>query len=143
MDKILEFLDFSSIDPQMYWRLQDRNQEKTFEINWRRDAQVRWRFREYGALFWTLSQPDEIIGRLTAIGIDMEEFENCLKTSLLHQVCFADRIVKDSRELLGTDLVEAGIQDHEEFLRNIGVLVERMKPTVSAQTGTHLRVVKD
>lgn len=142
MDKILEFLDFSSIDPQMYWRLQGQDATKTFEINWRRDSTIPWRFRECGGLFWTLSKTDEIISRLSAAGIDLDEFEQCLKTSLLHQVCFADRIVKDSRSLLGDDLVDAGIQDHEEFLRNIGTLVEKIRPTITPN-GSHLRVVKD
>lgn len=146
MDKILEFLDFSSIDPQMYWRLQTKVENKTFEINWRRDSTIPWRFRECGAVFWTLSKTDEIVGRLSNIGIDLEEFEHCLKTSLLHQVCFADRIVKDSRTLLGDELVDAGIVDHEEFLRNIGKIVEQMKPklsTVPSPNPSHLRVVKD
>lgn len=142
MDKILEFLDFSSIDPQMYWRLQDKDQTKTFEINWRRDSLIPWRFRECGGLFWTLSKTDEIAARLAQLGIDLEEFEQCLKTSLLHQVCFADRIVKDSRALLGNELVDAGIADHEEFLRNIGNLVEKLNPAI-APSGSHLRIVKD
>ncbi len=142
MDKILEFLDFSSIDPQMYWRLQAADSSKTYEINWRRDSTIPWRFRECGALFWTLSRTSEISARLDSVGIDRLEFENALKTSLLHQVCFADRIVKDSRELLGSDLVDAGILDHEEFLKNIGTLVEKMNP-VLAQAPSHLRVVKD
>ncbi len=142
MDKILEFLDFSSIDPQMYWRLQTPDSSKTYEINWRRDSTIPWRFRECGALFWTLSRTSEIGARLDSVGIDRLEFENALKTSLLHQVCFADRIVKDSRELLGNDLVDAGILDHEEFLKNIGTLVEKMKPALSLAP-SHLRVVKD
>ncbi len=142
MDKILEFLDFSSIDPQMYWRLTAESSGKNFEINWRREAHIPWRFRECGALFWTLSKTNEIASRLSAIGISSEDFENALKISLLHQVCFADRIVKDSRELLGHEVVEAGISDHEEFLKNIGTLVEKMNPILSGAP-THLRVVKD
>lgn len=143
MDKILEFLDFSSIDPQMYWRLTDKDQSKTFEINWRRDSVIPWRFRELGSLFWTLSKSDEISARLSGIGVDLEEFEQCLKTSLLHQVCFADRIVKDSRHLLGDDLVDAGIADHEEFLRNIGTLVEKLNPIAAPSPAiSHLKIVK-
>lgn len=144
MDKILEFLTFSSIDPQMYWRLTDESGEKTYEINWRREATIPWRFRECGALFWTLSRSEEIISRLCEVQIDLTEFEQAIKTSLLHQVCFADRVVKDSRDLLGHDLVNAGIEDHEEFLRNIGTLVEKMKPVMaSPPPSSHLRVVKD
>jgi hypothetical protein len=142
MDKILEFLDFSSIDPQMYWRLHATASAKTYEINWRRDATIPWRFRECGALFWTLSRTNEIEARLYAIGIARADFEDAVKTSLLHQVCFADRIVKDSRRLLGNELVDAGIIDHEEFLKNIERVVETMKP-VLAPAPSHLRVVKD
>lgn len=146
MDKILEFLTFSSIDPQMYWRLSDASESKTYEINWRRDATIPWRFRECGALFWTLSKSEDIISRLSEVSIDLGEFENALKTSLLHQVCFADRVVKDSRDLLGDDLVNAGIEDHEEFLRGIGTLVEKMRPVLASPNPSslsHLRVVKD
>ncbi|RYZ58906.1 MAG: hypothetical protein EOP07_05615 [Proteobacteria bacterium] len=140
MDKILDFLDFSSIDPQMYWRIASQDGSKTYEIFWRRDTTIHWRFREFGSIFWTLSTAERIIADLRNEGLDMELFEHAIKNSLLHQVCFADRIVKDSRALLGADLVNAGIQDHEEFLKNIGSLVERVNPKDSSP---QLRIVKD
>ncbi|MBC7531585.1 MAG: hypothetical protein H7318_08405 [Oligoflexus sp.] len=142
MDKILEFLDFSSIDPQMYWRVATTIGEKTYEIYWRRETSIHWRFREYGALFWTLSSSERILPMLEKEGVDLQLFEHAVKNSLLHQVCFADRIVKDSRHLLGSDLVNAGIEDHEEFLSNIGTLVERLQPK-DTPSALHLRVVKD
>lgn len=140
MDKILEFLDFSSIDPQMYWRIASSDGAKTFEISWRRESSSHWRFRECAALFWTLSTTATLMPMLEEEGVDLLLFEHAVKNSLLHQVCFADRIVKDSRHLLGSELVNAGIQDHEEFLQNIGSLVERLNPKAPSP---QLRVVKD
>ncbi|MBC7661284.1 MAG: hypothetical protein H7249_16440 [Chitinophagaceae bacterium] len=144
MDKILEFLDFSSIDPQMYWRIPTEDGAKTFEINWRRDNAVHWRFREFGALFWTLSTTESLMGDLRNVSIDLLRFEESVKTSLLHQVCFADRIVKDSRVLLSSELVDAAVADHEEFLRNIGAIVEKFKTTPPAAAPSfRLHVVKN
>lgn len=146
MDKILDFLDFSSIDPQMYWRVATIDGAKNYEIYWRRETSIHWRFRESGALFWTLSSSETIRPMLEKEGVDLLLFEHAVKNSLLHQVCFADRIVKDSRLLLGSDLVNAGIEDHEEFLQNIGKLVERIQPKDNpspSALANHLRVVKD
>mgnify|MGYP001593293069 CR=1 FL=1 len=144
MDKILEFLDFSSVDPQMYWRIPSQDEQKIFEINWRRDSTIHWRFREIGALFWTLSTTENLLGNLERHGVDRLSFEEGVKTSLLHQVCFADRIVKDSRQLLGTELVDASLLDHEEFLANIGSLVgEFQANSPSISTSFRLHVVKD
>jgi len=140
MDKILDFLDFSSIDPQMYWRIASRDGQKTFEISWRRDASVHWRYREFGALFWTLTTKELLLDALREEGADLQLFEQAVKSSLLHQVCFADRIVKDSQQLLGTEHIDAGIKDHEEFLKNIGLLVNRLNPK---ETSPRLRLLKD
>ncbi len=140
MDKILDFLDFSSIDPQMYWRIASRDGLKTFEISWRRETSIHWRYREYEALFWTLTTRENLLQALDGEGADLQLFEQAVKGSLMHQVCFADRIVKDSQNLLGSDHISAGIKDHEEFLKSISTLVGTMIPKESAP---RLRVVKD
>ncbi len=142
MDKILEFLDFSSIDPQMYWRVASSDGERIYEIYWRRETSIHWRFRKFGALFWTLSSSETILPMLEKEGVDLQLFEHAVKNSLLHQVCFADRIVKDSRHILGSDLVNAGIEDHEEFLQNIETLAKKIQPNQDS-SAHHLRVVKD
>ena len=140
MDKILEFLDFSSVDPQMYWRITSPDGLRTFEINWRRDHTVHWRFREFGTLFWTLCEANTLLGRLGEAGADLEKFEVSLKMSLLHQVCFADSIVKDSRRLLGDDVVDRGIEEHRDFLINIEEVATRL---LKIEESPKLRIVKD
>ncbi len=141
MDKILEFLDFSSIDPYMYWRIISQDGLKTFEISWRREGNIHWRFREFGTLFWTLCDTNNVIARLTEAGVDIPRFENALRSSLMHQVCFADNIVRESRLLLGTDAVEKGIREHQEFLGQLEEVATRMYETKN--TPPKLRVIKD
>lgn len=128
MIKILEFLDFSSLDPQLYWKVKSLDGLNSFEIMWRRESTIRWRFRELGDLFWTLSETAMIANSLKKKNVDLVSFENQLNSSLLHQSCFAAGFLKECKEMLGDVVVEDAIVEHEEFLEQMVDVIKSFAP---------------
>lgn len=145
MQKLIDFLDFSSIDPQMYWRVSTLDELKEFEIMWRRETAFHWRYRVVGNVFWTLSDSSKILSDLQAESIDLISFDICVKNSLKHQVCFAAGIVSDAKILLGEEVIDDAIAEHEEFCANFIEVIHGLSPEaqVSKKQKNGLSIVKN
>lgn len=142
MDKMLKFLDFSCIDPHLYWRISNRAESEIFEIQWRRDDRVQWRFRRLSDPLWQLCSPEELTRKLEEQGIDSYLFEIKLKNSLLHQVTYAQRIVSDAKQLFGPEEVERAVVEHQSFMAQLEAALHRFTGAGPAKT-PHLQLVKD
>ncbi len=144
MDKILKFLEFSSIDPRLYWRIPNRDGQFVYEIQWRRDERSRWRVRKLGALLWDLSSDESLVPLLEALQIDVYLFEMKLKNSLMQQVTFAHRIVEDARKLLGSDSIDQAIAEQQDFLKQLEVaLLKLTQPRPTQAPRPQLRMLKN
>lgn len=146
MNNLLKFLDFASIDSQMYWRIPGQDPQASFEIQWRREGLVRWRFRPYGDVLWNLGDDENLMSQFEKHGIDTEIFSRQLKSSLLHQVCYADRIVSDARVLIGSEEIDTALREHRDFVNSIEEAVaELLKPDGANEPGSspRLRLIKD
>ncbi|HYX34156.1 MAG TPA: hypothetical protein VE954_13710 [Oligoflexus sp.] len=142
LDKLLTFMDFACIDPRMYWRVPTLDGAQLFEIQWRRDDKLRWRFRKIGDLLWDLSSEQTLVHQLTTRGIDMQFFESKLKSGLLQQVAYADRVVRDARTILGADAVEQAIADQRSFLGQLEDAIAQLTKLTPTDK-PKLRVIKD
>ncbi|MDQ3233527.1 MAG: hypothetical protein M3Q07_17050 [Pseudobdellovibrionaceae bacterium] len=142
LDKLLTFMDFACIDPRMYWRVPTLDGAQLFEIQWRRDDKLRWRFRKIGDLLWDLSSEQTLVHQLTTRGIDMQLFESKLKSGLLQQVAYADRVVRDARTILGPDAVEQAIADQRSFLAQLEDAIAQLTKLTPTDK-PKLRVIKD
>jgi len=142
LDKLLTFMDFACIDPRMYWKVPTLDGAQLFEIQWRRDDKLRWRFRKVGDLLWDLSSEQTLVYQLTALGIDMQLFESKLRSGLLQQVAYADRIVRDARTIIGPEAVEQAIADQRSFLSQLEDAISQLTklPVIGKPK---LRVIKD
>jgi hypothetical protein len=142
MDKLLNFMDFACIDPRMYWKVPTLDATQLYEIQWRRDDKLRWRFRKVGDLLWELSSELTLVQQLTEHGIDIQLFESKLRSGLLQQVAYADRVVRDARRILGADAVEQAIADQRSFLSQLEDAIAQLTqmPTLGKPK---LRVIKD
>jgi hypothetical protein len=142
LDKLLNFMEFACIDPRMYWKIPTLTGSDVFEIQWRRDDKLRWRFRKVGDLLWDLSSEQALVHQLNERGVDVDMFESKLKSGLLQQVAYADRVVRDARKILGTDEVEQAIADQKSFLSQLEDAIALL--TKMPQTGKpKLRVIRD
>ncbi len=143
MDKLLKFMEMSVIDPQLYWRIPSQDGKYLYEVQWRREDKSRWRMRKVGDVLWELSTEETLVGDLNSRGIDLYLFEIKLRNSLLQQVTFADRIVRDAKKLFGQSEVEKAVYEHTSFLLQLedailhltqeGKKAERPKLRVVAQ----------
>lgn len=142
LDKLLNFMDFACIDPRMYWKVPTLDGTQLFEIQWRRDDKLRWRFRKVGELLWDISSEETLLAQLNQRGIDINLFENKLKSGLLQQVAYADRVVRDARKIIGPEEVEQAIADQRGFLSQLEDAIAML--TKLPQAGKpKLRVIKD
>jgi len=141
MDKLLSFMDFACIDPRMYWKVPTLDGAQLFEVQWRRDDKMRWRFRKVGDLLWELSSEQTLLHQLTERGLDLTLFESKLKSELLQQVAYADRVVRDARTILGSDDVEQAIADQRSFLYKLEDAIAQLIP-LPIHDKPKLRVIK-
>lgn len=142
MDKLLKFMDFACIDPRMYWKIPTLDGRDLFEIQWRRDDKLRWRLRKVGALLWDLSSETTLLAQLTSLNIDTQLFESKLRANLLQQVAYADRIVRDARNIIGPEEVQQAIVDQQTFMNQLEDAISMLTklPNLSKPK---LRVIRD
>ncbi len=141
MNKLLKFIEMSCIDPQLYWRVPSQDGKDLYEIQWRREDKSRWRMRKVGEVLWDLSSDETLTADLQKRGIDAYLFELKLKNSLLQQVTFADRIVKEAKKVFGSNEVGQAVYEHMSFLQQLeDAIVNLTKPSKKAEK-PRLRVV--
>ncbi|MFW7379603.1 MAG: hypothetical protein ACOH5I_12390 [Oligoflexus sp.] len=131
MQNLLKFLDYAGIDPKLYWRTKSIDGEQEFEIQWRRDQDLSWRFRRSGDLFWQMCKTDDLITALQQISIDVPAFESKLRYTILQQVAFADKIVREAQQILGEEAVDQAIRDNQRFLQQLEDVILQMTNKVA------------
>lgn len=119
MQKYIDFLEHCAIDPMIYWRIPEKDSEVLFEIQWRSTFQKSWRFRKVGDLFWQLCESKQLTDELRRAGVDLEFFTAKIKYTILQQVAYADKIVRDARNLFGDEPVEDAIHESRQFMQQL------------------------
>lgn len=126
MQKLSEFLEFSSIDNKLYWRIPSHSAKELYEVQWRKDHPKPWRFRKVGDIFWKINTGDTIQTALEAEGVDILALETKVRYSALQQVAFADKIVEDAKKHFGKDNVDQAIDENRTFLQQLEEAVVRI-----------------
>ena len=126
MEKLSRFLEFGSIDNKLYWRIPGLEAQEMYEVQWRKDHPIAWRYRKLGEIFWKLSKGNEVASALEKEGIDVHDLESKVRYSVLQQVAFASRIVEDARKQFGKELVDQAISENHEFMNQLEEAVLRL-----------------
>ena len=153
MLKLLQFLDQASIDHKLYWRIKTADNGIEYEIEWRKELPTPWRLRKIGELFWEFSTHQELCQTLKSAQIDLTQFYQMLKQTILVQVAFADKIVQDAAKLIGPTEVEDAIKENQKFMslleKAITNLRDNRRLPVAKQTSQnkpeterHLRLIQ-
>ena len=117
--------------------------DSQYEIQWRKDHPSAWRFRKVGDIFWKLSSSEYLVKNLEREPIDLAEFESKVKHSVLQQVSFADRILRDAWESFGRETVEQAVWENQKFMEALEEAVQRLTKTeVKAEPRKRLTLVK-
>ena len=132
MENLLKFMNFGCIDQTLYWRMPSLEGEVNYEIQWRKDHELAWRFRKVGELFWRLSDVENLQKNLEKESLDLKVFEDKVKHSVLQQVSFADRILRDAWENFGRETVEKAVWENQKFMEALEDAVRKLtKPESS------------
>lgn len=126
MDKLLKFMEFGCIDNKLYWRIPHKETDEQYEIQWRKDHPVAWRYRRLGDLFWKLSSSSELEENLIEENVDVIALESKVRYSVLQQVAFADRIMRDAWECFGREVVDQAVWENQRFLEQLEQAVQRL-----------------
>ena len=141
MNKLLKFMEMSVIDPQLYWRIPSQDGKDLYEVQWRREDKSRWRMRKVGEVLWQLSTEESLMGDLNTRGIDAYLFEIKLRNSIMQQVTFADRIVRDAKKIFGQSEVEQAVYEHTSFLLQLEEAIQNLTQAGKKPECPKLRVV--
>lgn len=127
MLRILQFLDQACVDTKLYWRIRSIDDRNEYEIEWRKELPTPWRLRQLGNLFWEFSTHQDLCANLKKHQIDIKHFYKVLKQTILVQVAFADKIVKDASKLLGQTEVEQAIKENQKFMNLLEKAITNLK----------------
>lgn len=119
MDEILKFVDQFTLDDQLYWRIPQLYTNKEFEVQWVKDEKPNWRFRMVDGLFWKKATSKDIIAALNEDKLDLVQFEQNVRSGILHQVIFADMLLNKATDLLGKETIERALEDNKKFIQSI------------------------
>jgi hypothetical protein len=150
VQKLLKFLDYAGIDAKLYWRVLSPCEAREYEVQWRKDQTMPWRFRRVGDLFWQMCKTEDLAMAMEKFGLDIAKFERKLHHTILQQVAYADRIVSEGRSILGHEAVDYAIDENQRFLKQLEDVIVRMKEqkpiiTTAAETNARpaLRLISD
>lgn len=140
MENLLKFMNYGCIDSTLYWRMPSLDDDdRNYEIQWRKDHKMPWRFRKVGELFWRLSTIDNLEENLKKESLDLSDFEAKVKHSVLQQVSFADRILRDAWESFGRETVENAVWENQKFMEALEEAVRKITKPESSGPATSPR----
>lgn len=127
-------------ETQLYFVVPAFNDESVaFEILWKKDNKLPWSFTLYRTDNWTECSSLDILDALEEVECDLVEFQQQITNKMIAQVAYMDMRIKNARELLGDEAIDAGMQAYEEFGKN---LVATIGKILNKKTESKLSLVK-
>ena len=95
MDKLLKFMEFGCLDPKLYWRIPDPQVELSMKFNGEKTTLLPGATARL-AMFSGSLVAQVTNGKPPKEKIDVVTLESKVKYSVLQQVAYADRILKNA-----------------------------------------------
>lgn len=149
MQRWLNFIEQYSVDDELYWQLNQGGTNVSFEIQWRRAQSMSWRIKPLHALFWTQCDRDGLLLALQREKLNLTEFEENLRRTVVQQAVFGHAIFNAAKELVDEATLKEALVDHNEFMEQLRSSVDVMlAPADSAELiqpapAHRLRIVRD
>jgi len=127
-------------EKQLYFVVPAFNDDSiVFEILWKKENKLPWSFTLHRADNWTECSSLDILDALEEVECDLVELQQQVVNKMITQVAYMDMRIKRARKLLGNETVDAGIQAHEEFGKN---LAETIGKVLNKKPKSKLSLVK-
>ena len=126
MQHLLDFIQEHTLEEQLYFVAQRAGEE--LEVLWRRGERGdHWQIRPKCCEGpWELVPRNTLIEALSARGVDMAGVKNELHSLLAIQIAFADMVLRDANQQLGSDVVERFVIGQQGFLEELHRAVEQL-----------------
>lgn len=118
--QLIKHLADQIIEKQIYLVVPAFNDDAVaFEILWKKGNKLPWSFSLYRADNWTECSTLDILDALEEVECDLVYFQQQITDKILTEVAYMNARIKDTRRLLGDDVVDASIRAHEEYGNNL------------------------
>ena len=131
--KIIEFIEFHSIDERVYLKLScQKTRKHTVEIMWERAGESKpWKIRPANHVQWHHFDHELLIDQLKVEDISLEEFEQGLKQSIVSQAIYADYYYRQAQKLLGSEYILKSKASAETFLDGLAKVISQQQKEAS------------
>lgn len=149
MERWLNFIEQYSVDDELYWQLNQAGTNVSFEIQWRRSQALSWRIKPLHALFWTQCDRDGLLLALQRERLNLSEFEENLRRTVVQQAVFGHAIYNAAKELVDEATLKEALSDHDEFMAQLRTSVDALlapaenKEVIHPSPVHRLRIVRD
>lgn len=139
--QLIKYVTDQLDERQLYFIVPAFNDDSiAFEILWKKDRKLPWSFTLYRTDNWTECSQLDILDALGEVECDLVEFQRQITDKILTQVAYMDMRIKEARKLVGSEAVDAGIEAHEEFGKQ---LVATIQSVLDKKSKSKLSLVKD
>ena len=136
MEKLLNFIDDYVFEPQLYFRVPSLYTNGMYEIQWINAAKLKWRLRPVGTKDWLEVDTNEIISQLNTHQLNLIDFEQKLRASVLQQVAFVNTFMTKAEAIFGKDAIDGAIKSNADFLKEIENTVKALIQEKSSESMT-------
>lgn len=149
MERWLNFIEQYSVDDEIYWQLNQAGTNVSFEIQWRRSQALSWRMKPLHALFWTQCDRDGLLLALQREKLNLFEFEESLRRTVVQQAVFGHAIFNAAKELVDEATLKEALTDHDDFMEQLRSSVDALlapsdhHEIVPSSQAQRLRIVRD
>ena len=126
MQHLLDFIQEHTLEDHLYFVAQSPAGE--LELLWKRaQHDGHWQLRHKRSDGpWELVPQGKLIASLASRDVDMEGVKQELHSLLAVQIAFADMVLRDANQQLGTQLVQRFVRGQQGFIADLRAAIERV-----------------
>tara|TARA_B100001094_G_C18113973_1_gene762854 strand:+ start:280 stop:813 length:534 start_codon:yes stop_codon:yes gene_type:complete len=119
MKNLLDFLDGYVLEKKLYWQVQTIYTTTRCEIEWQQGSKSKWLIRPAMEKNWIETTSTNLIELLSSKQINLIDFEEQLRYSLLQQVAYAKLFIEKGEQLFGEQTISSAVEANKEFVKSV------------------------
>ena len=124
MKELISFLDGYVIERKLYWQVQTIYSTTRCEIQWQQGPEPQWQIRPSMEKNWIKTTSDDLVQLLSSKQINLIDFEEQLRHSLLQQIAYAKSVLEKGEALFGKESIDETVNANQKFLQSVAEAIE-------------------
>ena len=138
---LLKFFDSIMMDRQLHWKFSSLKEvDISYEFQWSKDEQLKWRYRKCGATYWTLVETENLPIVIDKLCLSQHDIGIELRRNILQQIVFADMVLNKGIDFFGHDTVNKAIEDNRNFMENLLDVIRKLTQKESSDSAADIAV---